>query len=169
MCPYTVNLNLGIYNLEILYYWDLSANVYQILTNWGKIVLNPRYDLLLPSKQSAVPNQWSECSGSHFSVAIRVRLPHRICGIVSKEKKPISPPKTLNATVGPSFSVHVLTKNVQAKLIIARRHVTRHGSKPFKSSNNLGLEWIAWIAWRSKIIELNLLGLVPEDLKGLNC
>ena len=105
MCPYTDNLNFGIYNIKNLYYWGLSANVYQILPNWGNIVLNPRYNLLLPWKQSAVPNQWSECSGSHFSVAIRVRLPHMLCGIVSKEKKPVSPPKTPNATAGPSFSV----------------------------------------------------------------
>lgn len=67
--------------------------------------------------------QWSECAGIHLAVAMRVRFPQIIMGIVNKAATPIIKPKMPKGSAAPLLSIHSPTKNVHAKLMMARKHV----------------------------------------------
>jgi hypothetical protein len=62
--------------------------------------------------------------GSHFSVAILVRLPQIICGTVRSVNIAIIIPKIPNGSIGPLLSTQLATKKVQAKLTMDRIRTT---------------------------------------------
>lgn len=83
--------------------------------------------------------QCSDSAGRNLAVAMRILLPYRRKGMISKAKMPISMPKMPNGSAAPSFSTHVPTKNVHEKLTIERRQTTMTKQSPdtalYESSN----------------------------------